>query len=49
MINMIQTGEADSRVKSALKDYAIEGVQFSYLRVGNVETHSVQEGTGINR
>ena len=40
------TGEADSRVESALKDYAIEGVQFSYLRVGNVETHSVQEGTG---
>lgn len=34
------TGEADSRVESALKDYAIEGVQFSYLRVGNVETHS---------
>lgn len=41
------TGEADSRVESTLKDYAIEGVQFSYLRVGNVETHSVQEGTGI--
>lgn len=40
------TGEADSRVESALKDYAIEGVQFSYLRVGNVETHSVQEDTG---
>ena len=32
------TGEGDSRVESALKDYAIEGVQFSYLRVGNVET-----------
>ena len=28
------TGEADSRVESALKDYAIEGVQFSYLRAG---------------
>ena len=42
------TGEADSRVESALKDYAIEGVQFSYLRVGNVETHSAQEGTGTN-
>lgn len=35
------TGEEDSRVENALADYAIEGVQFSYLRVGDVETHSV--------
>lgn len=39
------TGEQDSRVENALSDYAIEGVQFSYLRVGNVETHSVNNGT----
>lgn len=40
------TGEQDTNVETALKDYAIEGVQFSYLRVGNVETHSVNDGTG---
>lgn len=39
------TGEQDSKVENALSDYAIEGVQFSYLRVGNVETHSVNNGT----
>lgn len=39
------TGEQDSNVEDALKDYAIEGVQFSYLRVGDVETHSVNDGT----
>lgn len=39
------TGEQNSKAEAALADYAIEGVQFSYLRVGNVETHSVNNGT----
>ena len=38
------TGESDSRVENALADYAIEGVQFSYMKVGDVETHSVNNG-----
>lgn len=38
------TGEADARVEYALADYAIKGVQFSYMKVGNVETHSVNDG-----
>ena len=42
------TGERDSRVENALQDYGIEGVQFSYLRVGDVETHSVNTGTGTS-
>lgn len=39
------TGENDSRVEEALAGYGIEGVQFSYLRVGNLETHSKTGGT----
>ena len=39
------TGESDSRVEEALSDYAIKGVQFSYMRVGDVETHSVNSET----
>ena len=41
-----QNGEADSRVEEAMADYGVEGVQFSYLRVGRVETHSVNTGDG---
>lgn len=40
------TGEADSRVETALADYAIQGVQFTYLRVGNIEQYSKTDGTG---
>lgn len=39
------TGESDSRVEEAMRDYGVEGVQFSYLRVGDVETHSINNGT----
>lgn len=39
------TGEKDDRVESAMKDYGVEGVQFSYVRVGDVETHSTRTGT----
>ena len=35
------TGETDTRVQDALAGYGMKGVQFSYLRVGNIETHSV--------
>ena len=39
------TGEKDTEAESKLADYAMEGVQFSCLRVGNIETHSVVKGT----
>lgn len=39
------TGEKDTRVENALKNFGVEGVQFSYLRVGDVETHSINNGT----
>lgn len=39
------TGEKDADVETRLADYAVEGVQFSCLRVGNIETHSVRKGT----
>ena len=38
------TGESDSRVEDLLGDYAVKGVQFSYLKVGDVETHSAGHG-----
>lgn len=38
------TGEKDAEVEEKMKDYAIEGVEFSYLRVGNVEQHSIWNG-----
>ena len=40
-----QNGEKDSRVEETMADYGVEGVQFSYLKVGNVETHNVNNGT----
>ena len=40
------TGESDNRVENALADYAIQGVQFTYLRVGNIEQYSKTDGTG---
>lgn len=37
-------GEKDAVVEEAMADYAIKGVQFTYLRVGNIETYSNTEG-----
>ena len=37
-------GEKDAVVEEAMADYAIEGVQFTYLRVGDIETYSNTEG-----
>ena len=34
-------GEQNTKAEQALSDYGMEGVQFSCLRVGNVETHMV--------
>lgn len=33
-------GEKNTELEKKLADYAIEGVQFTYLRVGNIETYS---------
>ncbi|MCC8028631.1 MAG: LPXTG cell wall anchor domain-containing protein [Lachnospiraceae bacterium] len=38
------TGEADSDVEDALEGYGIEGVQFTLLRVGNIEQYSTTGG-----
>ena len=37
-------GEKDAVVEETMKDYALQGVQFTYLRVGNIETYSNTEG-----
>lgn len=34
------TGKQDTNAEQALKKYAIKGVEFSYLRVGDVEQQS---------
>lgn len=34
------TGESDARIENALSKYAIQGVQFTYLKVGNIEQYS---------
>lgn len=44
------TGEKDTRVETALEDYAIQGVQFTYLKVGDIEQYirnSSVEGSEI--
>lgn len=38
--NRVANGEEDSVLEDTMKDYALEGVQFTYLRVGNIETYS---------
>lgn len=38
--DMISTGEKNAEAEALLKDYSIEGVEFSYMRVGDVETMS---------
>ena len=42
------TGESDTRVENALKDYAIQGVQFTYLKVGEIETYSNTKADGTD-
>ena len=37
-------GEKDAVVEETMKDYAVKGVQFTYMRVGNIETYSNTEG-----
>lgn len=36
----VANGQEDSVLEDTMKDYALEGVQFTYLRVGNIETYS---------
>lgn len=36
----VANGEEDSVLEDTMKDYALEGVQYTYLRVGNIETYS---------
>ena len=34
------TGQEDSRVEAELADYAVQGVQFTYMKVGEIEQYS---------
>lgn len=42
------TGEQDSSLQSTLKDFAIKGVEFTYLKVGEVEQYSKSSAGGTN-
>lgn len=44
----IANGEQDDTLESIMADYAIEGVQFTYLRVGSIETYSNTSGGESN-
>lgn len=41
----LSTGKDSSEAAAAFKDYAIEGVEFTYLRVGDIKTYMDQSGT----
>lgn len=41
----IANGEADATLQETMADYAVEGVQFTYLRVGNIEQYSNTSAT----
>ncbi len=40
------TGKTDATLESALAEYAIKGVEFTYLWVGDIEQYSITSGTG---
>lgn len=42
------TGQEDTNVSDALSDYAIKGVEFTYLKVGEIETFSNTKAVGDN-
>ena len=44
----IANGEKDTILEDTMKDYAIEGVQFTYLRVGDIETYSDTKNGNTN-
>lgn len=44
----IANGEKDTVLEDTMKDYAIEGVQFTYLRVGDIETYSDTKNGNTN-
>lgn len=39
----IANGQEDTTLEGIMSDYAVKGVQFTYLRVGNIETYSNTE------
>lgn len=38
--NRVANGQQDAELENIMADYAIAGVQFTYMRVGNIETYS---------
>lgn len=47
-INITSTGQENAEAAEALKEYAIKGVEFTYLRVGDVKTFSDVNEDGVN-
>ena len=42
----LSTGQENPEAAAAFAPYAIPGVEFTYLRVGGIETHTVSDGSG---
>ena len=45
--NHTATGETDHLLQEIMSPYAVEGVEFSYVRCGDIETYSSNGGTSI--
>lgn len=41
------TGEADDTLQQKMAPYAVEGVEFTYLRCGDIETYSYDGGKTV--
>lgn len=47
-INITSNGKINAAAEEALKEYALKGVEFTYLRVGDVKTFSDVDENGVN-
>ncbi len=47
-VNITSTGKKNTAVEEALKEYALKGVEFTYLRVGSVKTMSDVDENNVN-
>ena len=44
--SFVASGELDQNIISAMADYAVQGVEFSYLKLASVENLEIQENGG---
>ncbi len=47
--SVVSTGQSDSSAEAALAPYAVQGVEFTYVRIADLITYSFQESGGYGR